>query len=562
MELEIVSALSFLKKWKITRVGAAALALIALLSTFLWPLANRAAASPFSGDAESILNDALLPPDVALMSLGFDSAAPGYYQTSEYLIGHVAVGLIFPESNGAREEQKEDWTDDEIERVQAEVQAALDWWASLEPAAHLTFTVETHVRVPTGYEPITHRLGEERLWIAETLAALGFENSSYFAAVRDYANDLRERAGSDWAFAIFVADSSADGDGRFADGYFAYAYIGGPYMVMTTDNSGYSINNMDAVAAHEMGHIFRALDQYAAAGMKCDYQSGYLGVKNGNSLAGGDCESDAPSIMRGGVSPFLNGSVDFYARGQVGWWDSDADGVLDPVDAAPEITAHLDAVEGENADLLTFSGQAWQAPVPSPNLSDVSISRIASVGARVDGAAWTEATPTDGAFDTLSETFRLQVGPLAPGLHTLEIQAVNMMGLASAAIATTTFIYDPVDGALNSSLIQGPAAAASSPLRFEGLATSAFGNDDPTVPTLTTVQFRVDGSVWQDATPVDGAFDGTLESFELDLGDLSNGSHTLTVRAVDSQGRVETNVTERQFEIHTTFSLFLPLVQR
>jgi len=559
-----VAALSFSSKWNKNRVGAAALALITLLSTFFWPLANRAAAGPFSGDNESILNDALLPPDVALMSLGFDSAAatPGYYQTSEYLIGHVAVGLILPESNGQREEQKEDWTDDEIERVQAEVQNALEWWAGLEPAAHLTFTVESHVRVPTGYEPITHGLGEEKLWIAETMAALGFENSSYFAAVRDYVNDLRERAGSDWAFAIFVADSSADGDGRFADNYFAYAYVGGPYLVMTFDNSGYGVGNMDAVAAHEIGHIFRALDQYAAAGMKCEYQSGYLGVKNGNSLAGGDCESDAPSIMRGGVSPFLNGSIDFYARGQIGWWDSDADGVLDPVDAAPQLTAHLNAVEGENADWLVFSGQAWQAAVASPNLSDVSVSHIASVGARVDGAAWSEATPTDGAFDTLSETFQLQVGPLAPGLHTLEIQAVNVMGLASAAIVSTTFVYDPVDGALNSSLIQGPAAAASSPLRFEGLATSAFGADDPTAPTVTTVQFQVDGSAWQDATPVDGAFDSTLENFGLDLGDLSNGLHTLVVRAVDSQGRVEENVAVYEFDVQTTFSVFLPLVQR
>jgi len=242
----------------------------------LSPTTVSAAPDMPSDDDLVILNDTLTAPDADLVELGLQtldgdttSATPAYLQPSEYMIGHVAVGLLLPESNGGQQGQSEDWSDEEIERVQAEVQDALAWWASLEPAAHLTFTVETHLRVPTGYEPITRELGEEKLWIGDTMAALGFENDSYFGAVRDYVNDLRDRSGSDWAFAIFVADSSADSDGRFDDNYFAYAYLGGPFMVMTYDNSGYGIRNMDAVTTHEMGHIFRALDQYAAAGAKC-----------------------------------------------------------------------------------------------------------------------------------------------------------------------------------------------------------------------------------------------------------------------------------------------------
>jgi hypothetical protein len=583
-----------------------ALALVLLLSALLWPMAVGAAptsassAEPTSASsaepdapsdadgsserldrarrglaADFIPNDALPPPDADLVALslenssgepglaGATSGLPGYYQTSDYMIGHVAVGLVLPESDGGQEAQSEDWTDEEIEQVRAEVQDGLAWWASLEPSAHLTFTVETHLRVPTGYEPITHKLGEERLWIGETMTALGFGSGNYFSAVRDYANDLRDRVGSDWAFVIFVADSSADADGRFADNYFAYAYIGGPFTVMTYDNSGYRIRNMDAVLAHEMGHIFRALDQYAAAGVRCDYRAGYLSVKNGNSLAGGDCESDVPSIMRGGIFPYLNRSIDHFARGQIGWWDSDGDGVLDPVDAEPRVAAELEAVDGENDDLFSFSGQAWQEPVPSPVLADVTISYITAVGALVDGMTWMAATPEDGHFDTLGETFRLQVGPLAPGLHTLEIQAVNSERLASTSYVTTTFVYDPVDGALNCSLLSGPAEdVGSAAIQFGGVATAAYGDIGPDAPTVSTVQFRVDDGEWQEAGAKDGQYDSPIEGFSISLTDLPDGQHSLTVRATNSNGQIETNVEERSFQVETTFTVFIPIVQR
>jgi hypothetical protein len=545
------------------------LTLTFVLSALLWPMVTSAAPNTPSDDDLIIFDDALTPPDVEQAAFnmpglgGATLGAPGYYQTSDYMIGNVAVGLILPESNEGQEAQSEDWTDEEIAQVQAEVQDALAWWAGLEPAAHLTFTIESHWRVPIGYEPITHSLGEEKLWIGATMAALGFANDSYFGAVRDYVNDLRDRTGSDWAFVVFVADSSADADGRFADGYFAYAYVGGPFTVLSYDNSGYGIDNMDAVAAHEIGHIFRALDQYAAAGASCDYRAGYLSVKNGNSLAGGDCESDESSIMRGGIAPYLSHSIDVYARGQIGWWDSDGDGVLDPLDTKPELTVEAEAIGGENKDLFSFGGLAWQEPVPSPDLVDSTISRIAGVGAWVDKGSWAAATAQDGRFDTLSEAFHLQVGPLAPGLHTLEIQAVNSEGLVSTAFVTTTFVYDPVDGALNSSLTSGPAASpADRPIQFNGVATAAYGDPDPDAPTVAVVQFSVDGGAWQDATADDGQFDSCIENFDVALEGLPDGLHSLTIRALSSDGRVETSLEERAFQVRPTYTIFFPFVGR
>lgn len=522
-----------------------------------------------------IQHDARIPPDADLVLASRDAsakrllnaaagAAPGYYQTSDYLVGQVAVGLILPESDGSREAQSEDWREEEIREVRTQVQKALDWWTSLEPAAHLSFSVTMPSPVTIGYEPIVHGLGQEGLWIAETMSALGFESASYFSAVRDYVNALRQQTGADWAFAIFVVDSSADVDGRFADNFFAYAYVGGPFMVMTYDNSGYGIHNMQAVAAHEIGHIFHALDQYAGAGMHCEKQSGYLHVENGNSLAGGDCGSNVASIMRGGLAPYQDGALDAYARGQIGWWDGDGDGVLDPVDAPPRLVIQrqepeVAAMEG---DTVRFNGQAWQDPVPSTALADTAISPISAVRALLDGQTWLEASPLDGAFDTITESYQLQVGPLAPGVHRLEIQAINSEGLASTSAVTTSFVYDPIDGALNSAILEGPEVAArDTPLHFAGVATAAGQQEESAGPTVSAVQFSLDGGPWQDGLAADGHFDQSWEHFDVLLGGLAAGPHTLEVRTVDTEGRVETNVELHRFQIRD-FTIFLPLLRR
>ena len=63
----------------------------------------------------------------------------------------------------------------------------------------------------------------------------------------------------------------------------------GPYSMLTYDNDGYGFANFDAVLAHEMGHVFGALDEYEppAPGYPStgDLTSGYLGVRNGNAVS-------------------------------------------------------------------------------------------------------------------------------------------------------------------------------------------------------------------------------------------------------------------------------------
>ena len=181
----------------------------------------------------------------------------------KYMIGSVAVGIIMPESSGSIDPSSEDWTTARQDQVVAEIGNALNWWAQREPRAHLSFTWHVERSVPTGYEPITRPQSDERLWIGDVMSRLGYNSADYRDSVWSYDNALRTAEGTNWAFTIFVVDDVHDLNHMFADYLFAYAYVGGPFMVLTYNNDGYGISNMDAVTAHEMGHIFYALDEYA-----------------------------------------------------------------------------------------------------------------------------------------------------------------------------------------------------------------------------------------------------------------------------------------------------------
>jgi len=339
------------------------------------------------------------------------SPVPGYYETSEFMIGSVAVAVILPESNGEVDPNTEDWTVEEINNVKREVEGGANWWVARNPESHLSFVFEWYTvddvlpasLIETSIEPITRPYYDQSIWIAEIMNNLGYLSTSYWDNIRQFNNDLRTKHETDWSLAIFVVDSSNDADNKFANDYFAYAYLGGPFFVMTYGNDGYGIYKMDAVCAHEMGHSFLALDQYYSDYQPCDRQSGYLGVENQNSQYG-TCLLDVLSIMRGGSLPYINGAVDNYARGQLGWWDQNSDNSPDPIDADFNIT--LDLPINIDGDLVYSSGIAEHIPYPSPLRRSITINKIESVQYRINEDAWTDAVATDGDFDSYKEVFR------------------------------------------------------------------------------------------------------------------------------------------------------------
>ena len=51
--------------------------------------------------------------------------------TSEFLLGRVAVTPVFLESNGATDANTENWTPAQINQVLSNIQTGLNWWSQL-----------------------------------------------------------------------------------------------------------------------------------------------------------------------------------------------------------------------------------------------------------------------------------------------------------------------------------------------------------------------------------------------------------------------------------------------
>ncbi len=500
-------------------------------------------------------NDAFTAPDLpstdGVLLQASASVTPGYYQTSEYMAGSVAVGIVLVESDGSVDPSTEDWTSAEKQKVFDEIVAGLNWWTEMEPRANLSFVYDDHFSnpLPTGVEPVSRPYYDQQHWIADAMSGLGYSASSYFARVRDYNNGLRATYQTDWAFTIFVVDSSTDSDNRFSDGYFAYAYLGGPFMVMTYGNNGYGSHNMDAVAAHEMGHIFNALDQYYNAHQPCDRRAGYLYVENQNSQYG-DCASNESSIMRGQVYPYSAGAIDPYAAGQVGWRDSDGDDILDPLDTDLPISIDSASVDGSS---VTVSGATNIVPYPSPSHTSVTINTMTGVQYRFDGGEWQQSAADDGAFDGTAESYHFTAS-LSPGLHTLEVAALDSAGNVSDVYATETVsILDPIDGGLNTELDQPSGFVSASDVSvMSGVAYHLEGG------IIADVQYRIDGGSWRSVEALDGAFDSDFESFILEIDSLKAGTHLIEARATDGDDYVEVNFANEQVTI--AYTAFLPVV--
>jgi hypothetical protein len=402
-------------------------------------------------DPPAIIGDMLIE---ARSHVGLGRTSPalpynaGFYDTSEYMIGDVSVAILLPESNGTIDPNKENWASNDVSAVVSEIQAGLSWWAAREPKAHLSFTYSISV-VETSYEPITRGSYDEGLWIGETMRKKGYSSSNYFDQVRSYLNDLRSNDGTDWTVAIFVANSKADLDGYFANGKFAYAYLGGPFMVMTYDNNGYSLFNMDAVTTHELGHIFYALDEYYDAKQLPSARSGYLNFENLNTEYGGT--SNVPCIMRGQISPYASGSVCYYTRGQIGWIDSDGDGILDIVDFPPSNSLNPYSPDPVAYPIRKYVGQASsRACYPNNNphslsQNNITINTIKKVQYWVEDVGGNiikesvDALSSDGMFDSDLEDYVFRICPeLAPGTYRFASVAWSTNGIGQISYDNLT----------------------------------------------------------------------------------------------------------------------------
>lgn len=394
------------------------------------------------------------------LALGALGALPTARETAAFAAGKVAVAVVFVESDGSVDPSTENWSrpdpdnpGDRRANVLAKVQAALTWWNDRSPDGSLEVVLPAAGQygaprtVTTRFEPISRPVSQfnkdyrlsDAGWRWQIMGKLGYAHDRIDDSPlpeRTYADKVRRKTGADWAFVLYVVDSLRDADGMFRDGATAYtADLYGPYTVLTYDNDGYRFRHFDAVLAHEIGHVFGALDEYAPPRpgypSTGDLTSGYLGVRNRNAVKGGT--THLPCIMRGSqatLDAFALGELCPSSVGQTGLRDSDADAHPNVVDTRPRFDST--ATHAASSGGLTVTGIVREHPWPRgtsnigiPFRHDISIFVPHALQFRVDGGAWLPLVAVDGRFDEPVEKWKLTTAPLAVGDHVLEVQGTT-----------------------------------------------------------------------------------------------------------------------------------------
>lgn len=404
----------------------------------------------------SSLDRASAAPAISLSGAPFGAAAEN---TSEFLAGRITINLVLMESDGTIDTQTESWTADREALVVSNVVSALDWLRDREPQARLSFTYHlitgrTDVRARTGYEPIKRAADPnggtgEALWLPQILGKLGYTSGDRWVRSRAWAHASRGADGSDWAVNVFVADSLQDIDGRFADGHFAYTWVGGPHVVMTYDNQAWGISRLSMVFRHELLHAFYAFDEYSSSGCACTSSRGYL---NGPGTNCTSCNATAdPCVM------IANGDdICTATRRQIGWADLDADGAADVIGQDPD--TFVDAEPAVACGPLVLAGTATvvaatnQNPLTTTPRRSISVARISAVEIREGNQTWLPIEPVDGAWDGPLERFSAVLQP-GTGMRHFEVRALddygNVDGTPSSFDVTIQPALSPVAAVLH-----------------------------------------------------------------------------------------------------------------
>ena len=371
--------------------------------------------------------------------------------TSEFMIGDVAVTVVLLESDGTTDASTENWNATEINQVKSEISEGLQWWEDvfdLQGSSHdLNFTIDfTYADTPiqTSYEAISRNRTDEALWIDDFLDHVGYNTgNSIFADLDQWNHDQRVANSTDWAYTMFVVDSSADLDGKFADDFFSYAYIGGPFMVTTYDNGGWDIGDMSKIVAHETGHIFYALDEHPGSGGTYDSTGGYYNTQNLNAADNHpNPVSRVASIMA--EASLLNPAYSSLTSSpssfeMLGWKDTDSDGIFDVLDVPLTLTGS--GTFTQETGMYSFSGHSDVQTLTNQNPlgtgNNVTTNSVDRIQYRIDGGSWIDGNIYGGHSEAVSQDTLIT----GAGAHTIDFRTiVTETGLTSNIWSDTVVI--------------------------------------------------------------------------------------------------------------------------
>ena len=369
-----------------------------------------------------------------------------WFDTSEFMIGRVAVSILFPESDGTTDPNRYNWTPALRDSVIRSAVRGLAKWSGFA-ASHgiaLSFAIEVHAGLATRYEPIDRTVAEEDNWIEDVLAGYAGYRSDALTLEYDVANATRSRLGAQWSVLLFAVQNDTDPDGAFPDGYFSHARLGGPFFVTPVNNMNSTSATLDFYIEHEIAHSFWALDEHFPSNgwWSCQLTTGYFNQPNSNSVvpAPGYCGYRRGCLM---YANYPDSLCDFTQR-QIGWADLDRNGIPDLTETHPAVFPDSSQYRTVAGSPITLRGKALEVAIPNQNpyhyfLGDsISIASIDSVRYRVDGGPANRAVPSDGTFDSGREWFTATLPVLPPGDYVVEWEAWNSNGLKNAESQFTT----------------------------------------------------------------------------------------------------------------------------
>ena len=243
---------------------------------------------------------------------------------SDYMTGTIAVCLMFIESDGSIDGSYYSWTTSAMNSVIDQCLSGASWWSDKAATYGQSASFYVYYYDPTrsvmqqGYEPIRHPSSDDYLWINKIMSNLGFSSGTKFDRVTSFNAWLKNWASTNWAYSCFVAYNPTGAPSTFTDGYFAYAYYGGPYTQMLYRNNGWSTSDTWSVFAHDTGYIFWACGEWYQAGYggctSCDPCNSFRRISNGNCEHPSCNPNSVPCIMRSNEN-----AICAYTAKQVGW---------------------------------------------------------------------------------------------------------------------------------------------------------------------------------------------------------------------------------------------------
>lgn len=352
---------------------------------------------------------------------------------SDSMTGTVAVNLFFIESNGATDPNLYTWNSTDQQSTLNSVMTNLSFWSNRAPmySSSVSFSVSyyspTMAEMKQPYEPVLRPNTQDSLWIGTIMGNLGYTSGNHFARVTAFNTWLKGYYGTNWSYSMFIGYNPGSAPSTFTNGYFAYAYLGGPYTQLLFRNDGWSASDFGRVATHETGHIFWACDEY--------YQEGYGGCQScGVCAAGGP----RPTVLNGNCAYCNPSAVGCMMRGndfslcsytpqQIGW----GSGVT-----CPAVTS-VSPTSGAAGSIVTITGNNFTGTNQVLFSNNVSASFIVNSNTQItatipSGAVTGPITiKKTGCTDAQTSTFIVSAGTISVAVGT------NPAGLSFTVDGTT-----------------------------------------------------------------------------------------------------------------------------